>query len=366
MKLKVNNVSHDIVNYVIPTHKLKFGTERKAVLIGDLHGYHNNKKKRDALIEAIRQLGPIHHISIAGDHMNASSGRWTKDKLYENFCDLIVELSKIAPVFLSQGNHDINAKGALQEEVNRRFLDLQNRNPGRIFPLINGSVRLDEFEIFGFTPSHDTIASLSTQTHGIARDKYFDEVNASGLKIENRPDVINEMVGHNPHNIGVGESDKDLGMLANLDVSKNGHWHNAYRKSKDTRANPRKYMSGNGFTERIIDRKHDGGIARISPLYGRVTSLARGITFIDNYSQQHYLQLRSDDDKSIQYFKNVALNKGKNIQEWEPVSIDEAEEDILNNHLIAVEVTGGVKKFSPIPRRDEAEIVVETYSGRGK
>ena len=53
MKLKVNNVSHDIVNYVIPTHKLKFGTERKAVLIGDLHGYHNNKKKLQFLFYSL-------------------------------------------------------------------------------------------------------------------------------------------------------------------------------------------------------------------------------------------------------------------------------------------------------------------------
>ncbi len=365
MRLKVNNISHDIVNYVIPTHKLKFGEERKVVLIADLHGYHNNPKKREALVEAIRLQNP-HHIIIAGDLMNAASGRWTNDTVYDNLCEFIYALSEIAPVYISQGNHDINAKGEMQEAANKRFMDLAKLNPGRIFPLINGSERLDEFEILGFTPKHSTMADLGTQTHGIARDLYVDEFNANGPEIVGGDDTIVEMVGHNPHVFGVGESDKDLGRAKGIDTFYAGHWHNAYRSSMETRNDPEKYMSGNGYTEKIKELRHDGTVESYHAGWGPVDSLARGVTFTDDMSQQEYLQLRSQDDKDVQYYSNTALNKGKNIKEWARSEKESSEEDLMNKRLHNVVVTGGVKKFSPIPFPDEPEVTVVNYSGRKK
>ena len=365
MQLKVNNVAHDIVKYVVPTHKLNFGTKRRVVLIADLHGYFNNKKKRDALIEAIRLQKP-HHIVIAGDHMNASTGRWGNDQVYNNFCEFIKELSKIAPVFLSQGNHDINAKGATQEEANNRFMDLANINPGRVFPIINGTARLDEFEIVGFTPEHSTMADLSTQAHGIARDKFVDEFNEKGPEIVGGENVIVEMVAHNPHLVGVGESDKDLGRAKKVRIFHNGHWHNGYVSSMETRKNPEKYMSGEGRTEKFMDLNHDGSVEKRYLGYGPVDELGRGITFVDDMSQEIYLQLRNEKDDGVQYYVNTALNEGKNVKKWERVDYDKASDDIADreDELHGVSVTGGVKKYSPIPLPDEPEVTVIDYEGR--
>ncbi len=358
MRLKVNHVAHDIASYMVPTHKLDFGTGKRVVLIADLHGYHNSKRKRKALIEAIRLQNP-HHIVIAGDHMNVATGRWAKDNVYQNFCELVLELSKIAPVILSQGNHDINGKGEMQKQANQRFLDLAKLNPNRIFPLINGKVELDEFEIVGFTPSHEIISSTSTQTHGIARDKYIKEYEANGPKIDGDGKHIVELAGHNPHLVGVGESDIDLGEQKKVDNFLAGHIHNAYRKSKVTRENPDKYMTGEGYTERLVDYAHDGSVGEKSFVFGKVYSLARAVTYIDDLSQQHYTLLNNGH-----YYKNVALSQGKNIMKWELVDSKEAINDIMSKKLHAITVTGGIKKFSPIPRIDEPEITVIDYQGR--
>lgn len=364
MRLKIDNIAHDILRYVIPTHKLDFGTGKRVVLISDLHSYHVNDRKRDALIGAIKLQNP-HHIVVAGDFMDVSFGEWHSDKKYEAFCKLVKDLSDIAPVVISQGNHDINGKGAKQEEANERFKSVEKLNPGRIFALINGKTRdIEGFEVIGFSPTHDTMARVGTQTHGIARDQFVDEYNESGPEVSKDDNVITEMVGHNPHLFGIGESDKDLGRAKNVDTYYGGHWHNGYIPSKVTRANPEKYMSGHGYTERVFDYSHEGKLADVSVGYGKLTSLTRGTTWIDDMSQQIYLQLRTKDDKDVQYYINTALDKGQNIQEWEKIDKETAEKDIMNRNLHAVTVSGGIKKFNPIPFPDEPEITIVDYEGR--
>lgn len=358
MRLIINNVAHDIVNYMIPTHKLYFGTGKRVVLIADLHGYHNNKKKKVALIEAIR-VQKAHHIVIAGDHMDVATGKWANNVIYKNLCDLVLELSKIAPVILSQGNHDINGGEKIQKQANQRFLDLAKLNPGHIFPLINDKVTIDEFEIVGFTPSYETISNTKIQTHGIARDKYINEYEESGQYITGGDSVIVEIAGHNPYLVGVGESDIDLGKQKKVDNFLEGHIHNAYRTSMKTRENPDKYLTGGGYIERVVDYAHDGSVAEKSLVFGKVESLARGVTYIDDLSQQHYILLNNGH-----YYRNAALNEGKNIKRWILVDDIEAINDIISKKLHAVTVTGGVKKFSPIPRKDEPEITVIDYVGR--
>ena len=357
-KLRVGNVNVDIANYVLPSHKLDFGTGKRVVLIADLHGYQNKPKKREAIIEAIRLQKP-HHIVIAGDHMRGSI--WLKNGAeVENFHSFVRELSLIAPVILSQGNHDIQAKNEAQlEEINTIFRNIANVNPGRVFPLINGRAVIDGFEIIGFTPSNELMESLPIQMHGKAHDKFIEEYSEKGVRAEGGDDTIVEYAGHSPYLIGVSENGIGLEGLIPVDAFFTGHLHNGYVKSKKSRNNPERYMD-RGWVERPFDQDSDGKMipTSIRPFFGE-TNLCRGVVYVDDMSQQRILQLRNGH-----FYYNDA--KKDNVQHWVEITREEAEKMILDNKLHALIITGGLHKYTFIPRVDEPEVTVVDYKGTRK
>ena len=355
-RISVNNVNFDLIKYMLTSHKLNFGDERKVVLIADMHGYHNQRKKADALAEAIKQANP-HHIVIAGDHMNAATGRWTNPEVLGNFQRFVSNVSEGAPVVLSQGNHDINAGGEKQKEINKSFLDLEKLRPGSIFPLINDRVTIDGFEIIGYTPDHDVISDTYSQLNGVPRDKFVEEYNKNGVGPENPEKNIIEFAGHSPYLIAHSASGVELGKLVPVDVFLTGHLHNGYRLSHRVRRNPEKYMD-RGYVERVFQKDVNGNIDKstFSFVFGD-TDLCRGVVYVDNSSQQKIMQLRNGE-----FYLNVSDEKNK--EKWIVISSELARKQIIDEKLHALVITGGVKKFSPLPRpTDEPEITEIIYRG---
>ena len=94
----VMNNDFNYVSYEIHSNKLH-NKEIKVILIADLHGYFNNKKKANKLVEAIKEKKP-HHIIIAGDIMQGN--KWEDEKKLLPFTKFISDLSSIAPVYISR------------------------------------------------------------------------------------------------------------------------------------------------------------------------------------------------------------------------------------------------------------------------
>ena len=361
MNLKVGNVNVDIANYVLPSHKIDYGTGKRVVLIADLHGYHNDDEKKKAIIEAIRQQGP-HHIILAGDIMRATL--WRKNGIeVQNFRSFIKELSDIAPIFISQGNHDVQGKGEQLKENDRVFMEVASVNPGRVFPLINGSMVYDGFEIIGFTPTASLVEDLTIQMHGIAHDKFIKEFGEkSTAKPTSKDDVIIEYAGHNPYLIAVSENGIGLGDLIPVDSFFTGHLHNGYIKPEKSNADPDKYLDGRGWVERPIDKDRKGKIIpwSIRPFFGE-TNLCRGVVYVDDRSQQRILQLRNGH-----FYRNDNLKDNK--QKWVLIDPKEARKIILDNKLHALIISGGLHKYTGIQHedREQPEITVVDYEGTRK
>ena len=360
--LKIGNVSVDIVNYVLPSYKLDFGTNKRDVLITDLHGYHNDPERRNAILWAIRQLDPPpHHIVIAGDIMRGTLWRKRGEEV-ENFRRFVKELSKIAPVFISQGNHDIQGKGEQLVENDNVFMEVANVNPGAVFPLINDSQIYDGFKVIGFTPTPSLVDDLSIQMHGVAHDRFIKEVDE---KIKEKPaasdDMILEYAGHSPYLIGVSENGIGLGCFVTIDTFLTGHLHNGYIENDVIRQDPDKYLDRKGYTERPIDRDRNGRIIpwSIRPFFGG-TNLCRGTIWLDDRAQQCIQQLRNGH-----FYLNADTRDNK--QKWALADPDEARKMILDykEHAHAMVISGGIHKYTGIqhPEREQLEITVVDYEG---
>ncbi|MCQ2530899.1 MAG: metallophosphoesterase [Lachnospiraceae bacterium] len=86
-------------DYILHTNKLPEGKQIKLAVISDLHNRHYGEKNGQ-LIEMIKEAKPD-YILAAGDLITASNR-----KEIEPVMDLLVELSQVAPVYYSPGNHE--------------------------------------------------------------------------------------------------------------------------------------------------------------------------------------------------------------------------------------------------------------------
>lgn len=352
--MKVGNFDYELIKYVLPSCKLNFGEEKKVILIADMHDYSKDKEKSDALAEAIKRSDP-HHVVIAGD--NIQGAKWESERALGDFARFVSNVSEAAPVFISQGNHDL--VGLNESNVGIRhsnFRDMEKLRPGSVYPLINDKVVIDGFEIIGYTPSADIIGDLGTQNHGLAHDRFVTEYMELGVKPGIDRSLITEFVGHNPNLIAQSENGIGLEGLVPIDVFYAGHLHNGYRRSSTVAKNPDKYMDL-GYVEKPYTLDKDAKLASANPLFFGKTNLCRGVVYVDDSSQQRILQLSNNN-----FYINSSMEENKQL--WVPVSEAKARENILNNKLHALVITGGIRKFFGLDvPGDSPEITEVTYRG---
>lgn len=350
------NKKIDFVEYTIYTDKLKKDEKRKIVLIADLHDYLKHKKKTRELVEAIKNCKP-HHIVIAGDIIQGN--KWEKEDKLIDFSGFLKDISQVAPVFISQGNHDLvgqNKNNKMKRD--KLFKKLESIRPGKIFVLINDFVTYDNFDILGYTPDPSIISSLKIQEHGIAHDRFIKEYNENGVEIVNSKNIV-EFVGHNPHLIARSENGIDLGRLCHVNTFYMGHLHNGYKRSKTIKKNPNKYLDY-GYVEKLYSVDKNGKIIKksINPFLFSKTVLSRGIIYIDDNSQRKVLQLRNNN-----YYINDSIEDNKT--KWQQISFEKASKYIMDNNLHAVVITGGIRKFFGFSiQGDLPEVTIVSYVGK--
>ena len=202
---KVSNFNGKVVKSVVQSKKVSFGSRIRAVVISDLHNYTTDREQAIRLAEEIKRQEPD-FIFIAGDIFNLGKD-WENETALASLWHFVGNISEVAPVFITWGNHDIvgtNNKNREQRLTNFRLLE--KVRPGEVYPLYNECVIVNGMEVLGFVPSLNILGGLSNQLHGIAHDKFISSFEKNGARFSSDPSRMKTYLGHNPHLIAISEN----------------------------------------------------------------------------------------------------------------------------------------------------------------
>ncbi len=359
--IKIENFNGKITKQVVNTRKLDFGKKIRTLTITDLHSYTSNDTRTARLASAIKQQEPD-IIFISGDLYNGGKP-WEGGEKMDQFRSFVQNISEVAPVCITWGNHDLMGMNSENKDARiGNLYNLENARPGSVFPLYNDKVIINGMEIVGYVPRFDLMGNegLKTQIHGIAHDEFIRDYQDEGVKFENRPGTINVYLGHDPHLIAASENGIGLEDLSVCDFFVTGHLHDGYKALLSPIDKMKRVFTGSGlksleldkgFTEQIsgvVDKDGNHIKGSLRPL--GPTNLCRGIVYIDDAAQQKFLQMQ--DGK---FYKNAANEP--NVQVWQPAIEETARQEILDNNLHFMLISEGIAP-SFLPKEKLATINV--------
>ena len=373
--MELKNFNGKVIQQVVNSYKLGMGKSIRTLTIADLHGYTNNPELAKRLAEAIKEIEPD-IIFIAGD-IYSGGKPWDGGEKLEQFKKFIQNISEVAPVCITWGNHDLRSIKNKDERI-KNLRNLEEVRPGSVFPLYNDSVAFNCMEIVGFVPRFELMEGpgLKTQVHGLAHDEFIRDYDKYGVKFSRNDGVVNVYLGHDPHLIGASENGIGLGDLSVCDFFVTGHLHDGYKTVVEFLDKKKKALTGSGFKSidpisslafdrgwtdqpfSIVDKNGKTIKREKYPLYLGIINLCRGIVYLDNNAQQKFLQLPDGT-----FYKNASSED--NVQVWEPVLESVARKDILKNKLHFMLISEGITPvFSP--KEELATINVVDIKGTDK
>lgn len=362
-------------HHSIPTRDVAFGSNVRVCLIADLHGYTNDVNKMRRLAERIAKEEPD-IIMISGDIFHGGDP-WMNDggknsEKYKNFQLFVKILSEVAPVLVTWGNHDQRGLADLSPEDQQKRLDnfkaLADTQGGNVYPLYkdhyyNDKLFINGMEVIGYVPSFNIIEGtkkdgypgLPIQNHGIASDKFFEEIKADGPKFmrDKNGELLKThkvVLTHNPNFLTTGTSLKEdvMGEYVVYNESYCGHIHGGYGPVLKHLGlgNIPSLQYDRGWTEQVnglVDR-HGNKIKATKRLIWGKCSNCRGIVYTDNTRQPRIWQSITGA-----FYENKAFNKIADIN-----NPTEEELDIVLNNPVWV----------PIAREiAHATIITKGYHG---
>ncbi len=94
-----------ITNLVVNSNKLSKEQRIRTITISDLHSYTSNDNRATRLALAIKNEDPD-IIFIAGDIFNGGKP-WNGGEKLDKFKRFVYDISEVAPVCITWGNHDL-------------------------------------------------------------------------------------------------------------------------------------------------------------------------------------------------------------------------------------------------------------------
>ncbi len=366
-----NKFNGRIVQRTVSTNKLENGKSIKILTIADLHGYTNNPKLASRLAYAIKLHEPD-LIFVAGDIFSGGSP-WDNgiklDSKLDHFYSFIQNISEVAPVCITLGNHDVFGMND-DNEFNRfdSFYRLENARSGKVFPLYRECIDFvfkgQKVEVLGYVPESKLLCEngLHRQFHGHSHDQFIRYLNADKLvRFSNNASSIKLVLGHNPHLYGASENGVGLGPLKVADGIHVGHLHGGYYEMFAFFDKLKKFVTGSGiktfaFDHGLVEQltgivdKNNRFIKGSIKIFGP-TDLCRGIVYLDDKSQRKLLQL-SDNE----FYKNNSIKA--NNSDWHPITSKLAQKSVLTNHYHYLSISEGITPlFYPSERFAKADIV---------
>lgn len=342
----MNDFKGVITNQVVDSYKLENSKKIRTITISDLHNYTSDYKKASRLANAIKETNPD-IIFIAGDIYNGGKS-WENYKKIGQLKWFIQNISEVAPVCITWGNHDMIGLNLDNKNLRLNNLyDLEKLRPGSVFPLYNDKVFVNGMEIIGYVPSLELMNNegLKTQIHGIAHDKFIKEYEKNGIKFENVLNNLNIYLGHVPHLIASSENGIGLGSLKVCDYFITGHLHDGYRTLFKPFNDIKKEIIGEdmeifkydrGLVEQptgLVD-KDNKFIKGSNKILGN-TNLCRGIVYFDDSSHQKIWQSSVGE-----FYENISEELNK--QDWKLISEEVARKEILDNKLHYMLISEGI------------------------
>lgn len=311
------------VNYEVFTKK---ECNSKFVIIGDLHGWINNKTTRNVIKNINDQKPDI--IMIAGDILSKSD-KWLEKSALKSMQSLLRSLSENgADIVTILGNHDTRV---LNDEILKNYLSLGDIE--RVYPLHNSSVDLNKnnesIHISGLSTSY--LDSFTYETNKLASKNETDPrpqriIQTLKPLLNLDENQINILLSHDPRQLRIPSVDI---ITKNFDVRIAAHVHNGYLPFSKTTTNK-------NFLDQ--DWKHYL-LSGMTPLNER--NFARGIAYGNN---NLYILCTQTGD----YFL-VKYNDLKKDNEYMEVTWEEAIDIIKENNLIPSIITGGINRYANIP-----------------
>jgi len=253
-----------IDKYKIITDK-KMDRPVKVVLISDVHISENvltgDFLNINSLLRDLKNIKNIDIFALCGDFVNSAS-KLKNPKIHNRLTDFVKHLSRIAPVVMVRGNHDLYNNDLETEKLYQSLSELRN-----VTLLDNAQMRFGDIVITGFTPRHEAydLVKHGKRSHTITIEDY---------KRENfvlAADDFNLLLTHSPYSFTNKQSERELPEVYEKgDLILSGHLHNGL------------FMSGNyGVVGKILDNTKlvDLGFW-VDPKTGFTSRHCRGAKFV--------------------------------------------------------------------------------------
>ena len=231
----------------------------KICLLADIHYYPKyNLNIFKKILHKVKIIRP-NYICITGDIIDYNEV--LKEKNISYLYNFIIDLSKIAKVIISLGNHDLMTKYGSYIYPN----DIVNifRSIPNVYFLDNEIIKLDDINFIGYTESFD-----------IDREKGNEEtvINEVNTLINNIDNEYNILLSHNPLYLKEEKVYKNINNFNKINLVLSGHTHNGmlpnFLKTNSVLITPMKrWLKKYGRGHFIKNNTHfviTGGVVKLS------------------------------------------------------------------------------------------------------
>lgn len=200
----------------------------KIILVSDMHAGNlplmSGRTSFYATIRGLKRIKNVDFFAFCGDYVN-NAPSWLGSKAKTNFEKFLSKVSKIAPVILVRGNHDI-FEG--DEETDKKYQELKNMD--NVILLDNKQIDFLGIRLTGFMPRHEV---YDLRKHGIGSQKIaLEDFQKENFKFNEKD--FNLILTHSPYTFSNNLMlEKAPELFEKCDVILSGHLHNGLMPTRN-------------------------------------------------------------------------------------------------------------------------------------